>query len=115
MKEYFVYILRCADGSYYTGITNDVQTRVGQHQIGSDPKAYTHTRRPVTLVYSATFGDVHEAIAWEKQVKGWSRKKKKEALIAGKFEKLPKLSLSKTPTAELLRKIDNLQSGSMSP
>jgi putative endonuclease len=89
--HFWVYMLRCADGSYYVGVTNDVTTRVLQHQQGIDPKSYSFTRRPVILVYSAYFTDVFEAIAWEKQVKGWSRKKK-EALIAGEYEKLPPLA-----------------------
>ena len=82
MKEYFVYILQCADGSYYIGITNDMEKRLAQHQEGRDPNAYTHTRRPVHLACRATFSDVSEAIAWEKQLKRWSRKKK-QALIRG--------------------------------
>ncbi len=82
MKEYFVYILRCSDGSYYTGVTNNYQLRVAQHQEGHDTSCYTYKRRPVELVYLAEFQEVAEAIHWEKVLKGWSRKKK-EALISG--------------------------------
>jgi len=91
MERYFVYMLRCLDGTYYVGITNDVEKRVVQHQEGWDPSAYTHNRRPVALVYSAEFSEVTDAIAFEKQVKGWGRKKK-EALIRGEYERLPGLA-----------------------
>ena len=108
MFFYYVYILRCKDGSYYTGITNNHERRLRQHNEGVNPKSYTFTRRPVELVYVTEFNDVFEAIAWEKQVKGWSRKKK-EALIRREFEKLPRLALSKTPTEKLLQKIERLE------
>jgi putative endonuclease len=85
MKNYFVYILRCADASYYTGITNDVEHRLTDHNAGIDPDSYTYSRRPVELCYAATFKSPNEAIAFEKQIKGWSRKKK-EALINGNWK-----------------------------
>ncbi len=80
MRHYWVYMLRCCDGKYYVGVTNDITYRIDQHQNGTNKKAFTHKRRPVTLVYSAQFRDINEAIAWEKQLKGWGRKKK-EALM----------------------------------
>ncbi len=80
MGSHFVYMLRCADDSYYVGVTNDLEKRIGEHKIGWDPKAYTHRRRPVQLVYAVEFSEITDAIDFEKQVKGWSRKKK-EALI----------------------------------
>jgi putative endonuclease len=82
MKSFWVYIVLCSDASYYTGITNDVDVRVFQHNDGIDRFCYTYTRRPVRLVYSAEFSDPNEAIRWEKQIKGWSRAKK-DALIRG--------------------------------
>lgn len=90
MREYYVYILRCCGGSYYTGVTN-YESRFSQHQEGLDLSCYTFSRRPVKLVYVAIFGDVNEAIAWEKRVKRWS-KRKKEALIRREYEMLPLLS-----------------------
>ena len=90
-KSYYVYILQCADGSYYTGVTSTLEKRVAEHQIGIDSLCYTYTRRPVVLKFSADFQNVHDAIAREKQIKRWSRRKK-EALIAGDFSKLVKLS-----------------------
>ena len=80
MKQYFVYILLCSDNSYYTGITNNLQKRFYEHKEGTDPKAYTFKRRPLKLVFYETFNDVNQAIAFEKQVKGW-RRAKKEAII----------------------------------
>jgi putative endonuclease len=82
MSEYSVYIVHCVDGSYYTGVTNNLERRLSEHNDGMDPCSYTHSRRPVCLVYSEEFGDIEDAIDAEKQIKGWSRKKK-EALIQG--------------------------------
>jgi putative endonuclease len=92
MNGCWLYILRCADGSYYVGTSRaeDLDTRVSQHNQGTLP-GYTSTRRPVTLVYSAHFERILDAIASERQIKGWSRAKK-EALIRGDFEALPGLS-----------------------
>jgi len=87
----WLYILLCADGSYYTGTTRtDLEIRIAQHQTGHFG-GYTATRRPVALVYSEYFDRIVDAIAAERQVKGWSRAKK-EALIAGRFDLLPALS-----------------------
>ena len=91
MKEYYVYILRCCDDSYYTGVTNNYELRVGQHNEGGNSRCYTFKRRPVRLVYLSEFFDINEAISWEKQVKRWSRKKK-EALIQQSYEMLPQLA-----------------------
>ncbi len=87
MNRYYVYILKCSDGSFYVGITNDLERRTGEHEYGWNPTCYTHERRPVRLVYSSEFTNVNEAIAWEKRVKSWSRQKK-IALIMGDFEKI---------------------------
>lgn len=91
MKEYYVYILQCKDGSYYTGVTNDIDRRLWEHQEGINNECYTYRRRPVKLVYVENFNDVNQAIAFEKQIKGWSRKKK-EALIHGNWEEIKKLA-----------------------
>jgi len=92
MSGCWFYILRCADGSYYTGTSraDDLETRISQHNQGFF-EGYTAKRRPVTLVYSAHFEHITDAIAYERQVKGWSRAKK-EALICGDFERLQQLS-----------------------
>ena len=87
VKYLYVYILKCADGTYYTGVTNDVERRLQQHNKGINPKSYTFKRRPLSLVYSERFSDFNQAIAWEKKVKDWSTAKK-EALISGDWKRL---------------------------
>ncbi|MEL7487115.1 MAG: GIY-YIG nuclease family protein [Pseudomonadota bacterium] len=93
MRTAFVYILKCSDGSYYVGShrRTDVADRVGDHQHGKHRGAYTFTRRPVTLVWSDWFSRFDDAVAFERRVKGWSRKKK-EALIKGDFDALQALA-----------------------
>ena len=91
MFSYFVYILKCSDGSYYTGVTNDVQRRFYEHQEGLIEGCYTHDRRPVIIVLTEEYRDINEAIGREKQIKKWSRGKK-EALINGDWEKLIAMS-----------------------
>jgi predicted GIY-YIG superfamily endonuclease len=88
---FWVYILKCADGSYYTGHTDDLETRVGEHQAGVIAGCYTHARRPVTLVFSQPCATREEALAAECQIKGWSRAKK-EAMIAGNWHEVSRLS-----------------------
>jgi len=86
----FVYILRCADHSFYVGSTWDLERRVGEHNLGLGA-AYTRRRRPVELVWSAWCDRVDEAYAVEKQIQGWSRAKR-QALVDGRTELLPGLS-----------------------
>ena len=90
MKTYWVYILKCSDGSYYTGSTSDIEKRISEHQQGTI-KGYTKNRRPVKLVFSDYFEDAYNAISAERQIKGWTRAKK-EALIDDKFYLLHKLA-----------------------
>ena len=90
-KIYYVYIIKCSDHSYYTGITNNVYKRIEEHNIGIDRYSYTYSRRPVELLFYHDFLNVEDAIIFEKKIKGWSRAKK-EALIEGRFDDLPKLS-----------------------
>ena len=80
MRTFWVYILRCGDASYYTGVTNNIEERIAIHTEGSDKNSYTYQRRPVELVYSEEYASINDAIKREKQLQGWSRKKK-EALI----------------------------------
>jgi len=91
MNQYFVYILLCSDNSYYTGITNNVERRLSEHENGDNINCYTYKRRPVKLLFYESFADVNQAIAFEKQVKGW-RLAKKEAIIRGEWESLPELA-----------------------
>ena len=92
-KPIWVYIVRCSDGSYYTGSYRgeDLDVRIGEHNEGVYPKAYTYKRRPVQLVWSELFQRADDAIESERGIKGWSRRKK-EALINGDFDILPILS-----------------------
>lgn len=78
-----VYMLKCADGSFYVGSAtgDDLGPRIAQHNAGALP-GYTLTRRPVVLVWSDHFDRIKDGIAVERQLKGWSRAKK-EALIRG--------------------------------
>ncbi len=93
MKHFYVYILKCNDDSYYTGHTDDIEKRLAEHIHGQMP-SYTTTRLPIHLVFSQEFMRREEAIAAERQIQGWSRKKK-EALIAGNWKMLVHLSNNK--------------------
>lgn len=87
-----VYILHCADNSYYTGITRrEIAERLSEHNRGMDRFAYTFSRRPVALAWCAHFDRIDEAIATERRIKGWNRVKK-EALIRGDYGHLPALA-----------------------
>jgi putative endonuclease len=89
--NYFVYILECADGFYYTGVTNSLDRRIDEHNEGIDPKSYTYKRRPVVLKYWLRFTNIEKAIEWEKQLKGWSRKKK-EALFNDNWDEVKRIA-----------------------
>ena len=91
MKLSYVYILKCSDATYYTGVTSNLNKRVLEHISGRHKDSYTYSRRPLSLVYYAEFTDINLAILSEKQIKKWSRAKK-EALINNEFEKLPNLA-----------------------
>jgi predicted GIY-YIG superfamily endonuclease len=90
---FYVYILRCSDGSYYTGHTDDPDRRMAQHGRGEGSK-YTSNRRPLDLIWIADFQTRNEAFELERRLHGWSRAKK-EALMRGDFGALPSLSLNK--------------------
>jgi len=89
----YTYILRCSDGSYYTGSTIDLDKRIAQHQAG---EGSNHTKKhlPIELLYFEEFQRIDEAFLREKQIQGWSRAKK-EALIKGDFKTLQKAAKSK--------------------
>ncbi len=82
---YAVYILQCSDGTYYTGLTKELNGRVYEHQIGLHPESYTFRRRPMKLVWSVVTESYQEAFQWEHRIKGWSRAKK-EALVRGDID-----------------------------
>ena len=88
-----MYILKCSDNSYYVGSTNNLILRIEEHKHGEGAE-YTRHRLPVELVYYEECQSIKEAFMREKQVQGWSRKKR-EALINGKFDELENLSKNK--------------------
>lgn len=90
---FWVYLLRCADGSYYTGHTDNLEYRLAQHQSGELP-GYTHDRRPVQLVFSQDFPTREEALSMELRLKGWGRAKK-EALLNNDWDEVNRLSRGK--------------------
>jgi putative endonuclease len=90
MPKGYTYILSCSDNSYYTGSTIDLKRRIIQHQSGRGAN-HTKKRLPVELIYFEEYPKIHLAFYREKQVQGWSRAKK-EALISGNNQILPKLA-----------------------
>ncbi len=87
--DYWVYIIRCADGSYYIGSTRDLEKRLRAHEEGR-AATYTARRRPLKLAYSEKHGNMEAARQRELQIKRWTRKKK-EALISGNMGSLKSL------------------------
>ncbi len=86
-----VYILLCSDDSYYTGVAEDLDYCLWQHETGFFPDCYTYSRRPVQLIWNKYFENHSEAMDFERQIKGWSGKKK-EALINNEIDGLKRLS-----------------------
>ena len=94
--SFWVYIVRCADNSYYTGHTDNLEQRVGQHHVGAFPTCYTFKRRPLQLVFSQDFATREQALASEQQIKGWSRKKK-ESMMRADWAEVSRLAKSSNP------------------
>jgi len=90
LSKGYMYILECVDGNLYTGSTNDLERRIREHQNGKGAN-YTKSRLPVELVYYEEYSRIDDAFFREKQVQGWSRRKKL-ALIKGDNKNLPKYS-----------------------
>ena len=87
----YVYLLKCADHTYYTGITASIETCLQHHQNGTFRNCYTFKRRPVEMVYCCVFTDAQKAAIRKNQLKKWSQAKK-EALIAATYHRLPGFS-----------------------
>jgi len=98
VRTYYVYMLRCFDGTFYTGITNNIERRYEEHCMGYNETCYTHSRRPLQLVYAGEFSHPSDAIDFEKQLKGWSHKKKR-ALADQDWPLLNRLSVSQSAPA----------------
>ncbi|MDY8136769.1 GIY-YIG nuclease family protein [Aquimarina sp. 2201CG5-10] len=111
MKQYYVYLVECKDGSFYIGITNNLQRRIYEHNIGLKENSYTYKRRPVELKWYETFTDPDKAIMVEKQLKGWSRRKK-IALINENWDKLIEYSKNYTESRNILGKSNKSSTGS---
>ena len=92
--SFWIYLLRCADGSFYAGHTDDLDKRIGEHATGSCG-GYTATRLPVELVWSQDCSTRIEALNFERQIKGWSRAKK-EALIRGDWDEISRLAKTRS-------------------
>jgi predicted GIY-YIG superfamily endonuclease len=90
MQDFYVYMLKCADNSYYIGHTDNLEQRIAEHKNGGY-SAYTTTRLPVIVVFVQAFASRDEAFNMERKIKGWSRKKK-EALIKGDWDEIIRLS-----------------------
>jgi predicted GIY-YIG superfamily endonuclease len=107
--SFWIYILRCSDGSYYTGHTDNLEKRIAEHQAG-ESEGYTSSRLPVTLMFSQDFSTRDQALACEIQIKGWSRKKK-EAMMKGdwaevsRLAKSPSTSSGRTGVDETMRRV----------
>lgn len=89
--SFWVYILRCSDGSYYTGHTDALENRIAEHQSGAVPSCHTHSRRPLKLAFSHEFSSREEALDAERRIKAW-RREKKEGLLSGRFDLLSALA-----------------------
>jgi putative endonuclease len=105
VKKYYVYMVMCTDGSYYVGITNDVERRVAEHNYGIDKNCYTFVRRPVVAVHVSEFTEVWQALDCEKKLKGWSHAKK-SALVRGDWKLVRALSLATNCSDERRRRVD---------
>jgi putative endonuclease len=93
-----VYIIKCSDNSYYTGVTNNLERRLSEHNEGIDKTCYTFKRRPLELKFYNAFQTPTQAISFEKKIKKWSRIKK-EALINEEWDKLKEYSKCKNETS----------------
>ena len=87
---FWVYIVRCSDGSYYTGHADNLERRIAEHEMGV-VEGYTSTRSPVKLVFSEEFSSREDALTRELQIKGWNREKK-EALMQGNWKEISRLA-----------------------
>lgn len=82
MLDFYVYILKCSDGRYYTGHTDNLEKRIAEHQAGTY-ECYTSTRLPIKVIYVQEFGSRAEALEAERKIKDWSRKKKEALAYRG--------------------------------
>jgi len=91
VKQYWVYVLLCRDGSFYIGVTSMLEQRIAQHHQGAFPACYTYERRPLKLLHTTQFATAYEAISAEKKLKSWTHAKK-HAFVRGDWGELRRLS-----------------------
>ena len=103
MKTYYVYIIKCSDKTFYTGMTNNIARRWQEHCYGDNKSAYTYSRKPLHLVFFETFNDVNQAFAFERKIKKWSSAKR-QALIDENWDRLKQLSECRNDTHYLNKK-----------
>jgi len=101
--SYAIYILQCSDGTYYTGLTKDLEGRIREHETGINLESYTFRRRPVKLVWTVITESYQDAFQWEHRIKGWSRAKK-DALIRGDITGIHEIVKSERKQREQKRK-----------
>ena len=106
MKQGQVYILECSDGSLYTGVTSNLEHRIAQHHEGNF-RGYTHSRRPLKLLWNTDLLDIQDGILLEKQIKNWSRKKK-IAIIKEEWDVLHLLSECKNSSHSINFSLDGV-------
>jgi|SRR4030095_10537888 putative endonuclease len=91
-NHFYMYILKCINGAYYVGHTDNIDQRMSEHNLGLISSCYTKNKRPVQLVFLQDFPTRDSAFNAERQIKGWSRKKK-EAFIRGDWEEIKKINI----------------------
>ncbi|SRR5579875_3133719 len=94
MKTYWVYMLQCFDGTFYVGVTNDLERRYDEHRLGTIESCYTHSRRPLKIVYAGEFRRINDAIDFEKKLKRWTHRKKR-AFAQQKWLELRRFSIGR--------------------
>jgi putative endonuclease len=100
-NHFYVYILKCKNGEYYIGHTDNTDQRMSEHNLGLIEKCYTQRRRPVKLMFLQVFSTRDDAFHAERQIKDWSRKKK-EALMEEDWEKIKELNILQKKCEERL-------------
>ncbi len=94
MNTYYVYLLKCADGSYFSGITNDIDRKLKEHCLGQKSGCWTYSRRPLKLVFLTSSDDPGWALDLDKRIKKWKRSRKR-TVVSETFDAFPGLSLAK--------------------
>ncbi|MGH7660318.1 MAG: GIY-YIG nuclease family protein [Vulcanimicrobiaceae bacterium] len=102
MKTYWVYMLQCFDGSFYVGVTSDLERRYNEHCLGIIEGCYTHTRLPLQLVYAGEFSSIRDAIDFEKKMKRWTHRKKR-VFAQKKWNELKDFSVGRERPERLLK------------